>query len=248
MASWSLVASHVPTFSELYLLLMGLSWAAFQGGFVGVLYLAVEPYVRRNWPDALISSARIMSGRFRDPLAASHVLVGIWAGLVFALLKAVTAWATNDLISSPAVGVSLSGARFLFGILLSDLNLSAFVATGVILVLVLLRSVVRRTWVADVLFVVLMTSVIFLSPAYIPGTALALATGIWVLRRFGMLSLAAMLCTGWMGQTLPFTVAYWYTALSLTAPLVIASVAAWSLHVILASGSCAASRSAGSLA
>ena len=38
-------------------------------------------------------------------------------------------------------------------------------------------------------------------------------------------------------QTLPFAVTSWYAALSLTTPLVIASVAAWSLYVILASRS-----------
>jgi len=240
VASWALVASHVPTLFELYLLLIGLSWAGFQAGFVGLLYLAVEPYVRRNWPDALISWVRIVGGRFRDPLAASHVLVGVSAGLVFILLGAATMWATKDLISSGSVGAGLSGARFLIGILLSDLNLSAFAVTGAILVLVLLRSLVRHTWVADALFVVLMASVSFSSPGFsspalILFGVLLFATYVWILRTFGLLALAALMCTVYLVQTLPFAVASWYAAVSLTTPLVIASVAAWSLYVILAS-------------
>jgi hypothetical protein len=244
MASWALVASHVPTLFELYLLMMGLSWACFQGGFVALLYLAVEPHVRRSWPDALISWVRIVGGRFRDPLAASHVLVGICAGLVFALLGAATIWATNDVFSSRSIGVSLSGARFLIGILLSDLNISAFAITGAVLVLVLMRSLVRRNWVADALFVVLMTCVTFPFPAVIPHTVLLFATYIWILRRFGLLALAALMCTAYLAYTLPFAVASWYAGLSLTTPLVIASVAAWSLYTILASRPGAASRSA----
>jgi hypothetical protein len=235
VASWALVASHVPMLGELYLMLMGLSWASFQAGFVGLLYLAVEPYVRRNWPDALISWVRIVGGRFRDPLAASHVLVGVCAGLVFLLLGSVIAWATNDIVSSASFSVSLSGARFLFGILISDLNLAAFAATGAILLLVLLRSLVRRTWLADALFVVLMSSVNFVSPALIPFELVVFAAYIWILRRFGLLALATEILVVVLAQTLPFVVASWYAAISLTAPLVIASVAAGSLYVILSS-------------
>lgn len=63
------------------------------------------------------------------------------------------------------------------------------------------------------------------------------ATQIWIPRRFGMLALAALICTFPLAQLMPFAVASWYAALSLTTPLVIASVAAWSLYVILTSQS-----------
>jgi hypothetical protein len=244
VASWALAASHVPTSFELYLLVIGLSLAGFQAGFVGLLYLAVEPYVRRNWPDALISWVRIVAGRFRDPLVASHVLAGVCAGLVFVLLGAATIWATNDLITSRSIGVSLSGARFLIGILLGDLNVSAFAITGAILVLVLLRSLVRRPWVADALFIVVMVSVSFSSPALIPHAVLLFSTYIWILRRFGLLALAALIFTAYLARTLPLAVASWYTWLSLATLIVIASVAAWSLYAILASRPGTVSRSA----
>jgi predicted Ser/Thr protein kinase len=243
LATWALVASHVPTPWELYLLLMGLSWAGFQAAFIGLLYLAVEPYVRKNWPDALISSVRIIGGRFRDPLAASHILVGVCAGLFFALLVAATTWVTNDLSGFGSAALSLSGVRFLFGNLLSQLNRAAFFATGLILILVLLRSLVRRTWVGDALFVVLMSSAAFgFGPVAVAFFIALNATQIWILRRFGMLALAALICTFPLAQLMPFAVASWYAALSLTTPLVIASVAAWSLYVILTSRSGMASR------
>jgi serine/threonine-protein kinase len=233
VASWTLVASHVPTLFELYLLLNGLSWVAFQAGFVGLLYLAVEPFVRKHWPDALISWLRMVGGRFRDPLATSHVLVGVSAGLVLALLQAATIWATNDL-KSPAP-LSLGGARFLFGNLLVGLRISAFVAVGFILVLVLLRSVMRRTWVGDVLFVVLLSLPGISSPASIPVGVLALAADVGILRRFGLLALVVMLFAQGAVQSVPLVAASWYAALSLTTPILIAAVAAWSLYVIVTS-------------
>jgi hypothetical protein len=45
-------------------------------------------------------------------------------------------------------------------------------------------------------------------------------------------------------QTFPLAVTSWYAAYSLTTPLLIAAVAAWSLYAILTSRTGAASRSA----
>src|SRR6185503_14490705 len=53
---------------EPWLLLRALSWALYGGAFVWVLYLALEPIVRRVWPDHLVAWSRLVSGRWRDPL------------------------------------------------------------------------------------------------------------------------------------------------------------------------------------
>jgi hypothetical protein len=235
VASWALVASHVPTLWELWLLLNGMGWVAFQAGFVGLLYLAVEPFVRRHWPDALISWMRIIGGRFRDPLAASHVLVGACVGSALTLLLAVNVWATNGLMDQMNIGVKVSGARFLFGGMLSGLSLSAFAAIGFVLVLVLLRGLVRRTRVADVLFIVLLSLPSLAAPASIPVNLVSFAAYVWILRRFGLLALVAMNFVGVAFATLPVTAASWYAPLSLATPLLIAVVAAWSLYVVLTS-------------
>ena len=236
VASWALVASHVPTPWELYLLSLGLSWAAFQAGFVGFLYLAVEPFVRKHWPDALISWLRVVGGRLRDPLVASHVLVGISAGLVVPLLDAATFWATNDFRSSGVIGVSMSvsGARFLFGSLLIGLNLSAHATISSILFLVLLRSVVRHTWAADVLFVALLAFPVASGVAG-PVAVLGLVATVWIIRRFGLLALVAMTFASGPVRDMPLAAVSWYAPLSLTTPLLIAAVAAWSLYVIVMS-------------
>jgi hypothetical protein len=39
-------------------------------------YVAIEPSARRYWPDSLISWNRLLSGKLRDTLVASHVLGG----------------------------------------------------------------------------------------------------------------------------------------------------------------------------
>ena len=47
---------------------------------VWLYYVALEPLVRRFWPDILISWSRLMSGRYRDPRIGSDLLVGCLFG------------------------------------------------------------------------------------------------------------------------------------------------------------------------
>ncbi|HEV3329727.1 MAG TPA: serine/threonine-protein kinase [Bryobacteraceae bacterium] len=57
-----LVMHHAPNFSEFLLflefLVLGLAWAC----FLWVLYIALEPYVRRRWPATLVSWSRLLAG------------------------------------------------------------------------------------------------------------------------------------------------------------------------------------------
>src|SRR4029453_4407715 len=49
-------------------------------------YLAVEPYVRKLWPDTLIAWHRFVDGKFRDPMIGRDLLFGAVAGIGFTLL------------------------------------------------------------------------------------------------------------------------------------------------------------------
>ena len=53
---------------------------------IWVSYLAVEPWTRRLWPDALVTWNRLLVGRFRDPLIGRDVLIGAVVGILLALL------------------------------------------------------------------------------------------------------------------------------------------------------------------
>ncbi len=46
-----------------------------------LLYIALEPYVRRNWPQTIISWTRLVSGRLRDPLVGRDIVSGILLGM-----------------------------------------------------------------------------------------------------------------------------------------------------------------------
>ena len=78
--AWFFGAHHVPNFAEFALfiefLVLGLVWSC----FFWVLYIALEPYVRRRWPATLVSWSRLLAGGFRDPLVGRDVLAGCLLG------------------------------------------------------------------------------------------------------------------------------------------------------------------------
>src|SRR5262245_65818174 len=50
---------------------------------LAINYLALEPVMRRRCPHRLTSLARVLTGRWRDPLVGRDVLIGLALGVVY---------------------------------------------------------------------------------------------------------------------------------------------------------------------
>jgi predicted Ser/Thr protein kinase len=136
---------------EFGVLLSKLGMAVLYGAYVALAYLALEPYVRRHWPDALISWTRLLRSKAGDSLVGRDLLLGSASGVLMALLWQMTyiapawfGWAPPR-PSGVEMGALEGGAR----------AIAAFVAPGFlipamlgILSLVVLVIVFRRRWVA----------------------------------------------------------------------------------------------------
>jgi serine/threonine-protein kinase len=84
---WLLRAHHQVTFDdELEMATAGLGEALFGGVFMGLAYLAIEPYVRRTWPGMLIGLTRALNGRLRSPLVGRELLIGALSGVFVSLV------------------------------------------------------------------------------------------------------------------------------------------------------------------
>lgn len=87
MLCWLFGASHVPTIGEVFsFFFLAVSQALLFAAIIWLLYFALEPFVRRRWPDALISWSRLLKGDLRDPLVGRDVIVGVLSGVGFALI------------------------------------------------------------------------------------------------------------------------------------------------------------------
>jgi serine/threonine-protein kinase len=126
-------------------------WAA---GLLWLLYLAVEPYVRRFWPSTLVSWSRLMARQWRDPLVGRDILLGVALGLaVHALDLASTyagarlgyAWTPSVPDLEELLGTTMVMARVLNQIFNAVLN-----AIFSVFAMVLLKMAVKREWLASV--------------------------------------------------------------------------------------------------
>jgi Protein kinase domain len=74
----------------------GMGVALVDGASLYVIYLALEPYVRRRMPELLIGWARLLEGRFRDPRVGRDVLIGVLFGaagaLAYHVVDGASAW------------------------------------------------------------------------------------------------------------------------------------------------------------
>ena len=73
---------HVPTIGEFFNLITPiLAWSLLWAVFFWVLYMALEPFVRRRWPGRIISWTRLLAGDLRDPMVGRDLLIGALYGI-----------------------------------------------------------------------------------------------------------------------------------------------------------------------
>jgi hypothetical protein len=135
---------------------------------VWVLYLALEPYVRRVWPETVISWSRLLAGKWFDPLVGRDVLAGSAVGVMTTLLAIVEYQIPRWLGERSGVPVPLPSITSVSHMLNATQSLSGslsgvfeagigalYLGLIALLFLVLVRLVTRKPLVAGLSFVVL---------------------------------------------------------------------------------------------
>jgi serine/threonine-protein kinase len=244
MIAWLLRAHHVPdTGSEWELLSADLGAALLGGAFVWLSYVALEPYFRRRWPDLLISWNRLLAGRFRDPLVGRDVLVGTLAGAATAMLlhlsNALPAWLdAPGMTPVPPSGLLMKGGREAASFFFFQLGDMTFSAIAILSLFLLLNLILRKRWLAAVALG-LVNFVISLSgenfSIEVPFALLQSAVFIFVVVRFGLLSVAVMQFVAPLLQVAPITLDFsrWYSGRSLLAITVFVGIALYGFRLAL---------------
>ncbi len=81
-----LFSEHTFTPADINALIEMLIFVSASGSLTWALYLAVEPFMRRQSPEALIGWTRFIDGRWADPLVGRDLLIGTGAGVLSRLL------------------------------------------------------------------------------------------------------------------------------------------------------------------
>jgi hypothetical protein len=155
MASWVLGAQHsLEPLTELNAFFeQVLAPQLLSAGILWVIYIALEPYVRRYCPELLISWTRLLGGRFRDARVGRDLLIGVAAGVGVQLMR-------YGLLLLPGVlgyppppprGTNLAfllGTRQAWSALLRMPTIALFNSLVITLAFVVARVVFKRVWLA----------------------------------------------------------------------------------------------------
>jgi serine/threonine-protein kinase len=246
MLAWALSASHLADFrEENWLFTKGLGRVLYDGVYIWVIYVALEPFIRRQWPETIVSWTRLLSGRFRDPLVGRHVLFGAAFGVALAVVEGVGhiaptwfGWPTD---TPPSVDLTtLEGPWRIAAEFLRSLYWHLEDPFYFIFLLVLIRFVVRKLWIAMVLFGLVITVAGSLTAEPFPVAFVTLAVwislGLFCIVKFGFVGTISAHFFGTLGSTFPLTLdtSAWYWDASLAGLLVGAAGVLFAFHVSLA--------------
>ena len=221
---WLFASHHVPTEGEAFNFISGVQNILFWTFFFWVVYLAFEPFVRRRWPDRIVSWSRLLAGGFRDPLVGRDILIGAVFGFGADSLQLLSRECGSELFGYPQgipwmdfPATQLLGIRSfpfgitqqIFGALLQSFMLLFF--------LLLLYIILRRERLAAVVLSLIMAVALSLThetAAGIPFACISVLLMIWLLYRYGLLALIAAIFFVHLTIFFPITsdLSAWYAA------------------------------------
>jgi serine/threonine-protein kinase len=203
-----------------------------------VLYLALEPWVRRRWPQTMISWSRLLTGQFRDPLVGRDILFGVMLGVVWILVFQLRSIPLMHLGASPGLGQAeyLEGGRQALGAWMMQVVNSILGTLQFFFLLFGMKVVLRKDWLAAIAFVAVFALPRGLTSDHVaielPTYVLVFAIAVLIVFRFGLIPLAVAIFTINMTANLPFTSDFsaWYIGGWLLALLSVVVLAVWGFY------------------
>jgi hypothetical protein len=240
---WGLAAHFVPVASEEYPAFIGGCGAAlYVAGFMWVLYMAIEPYVRRRWPEMLISWTRVLAGNVYDSRVGRDVMLGAVGGAAMAIIQngvnALPAWfrVSNILPIAPALLV-VRGPAGMLAALGAHASQAVQWALATISFLVVARFITRRDWLAVILSGASLGMVVLAAeniPVAVTAAMLCAVIVYSLLFRFGLLSVAVTLFFYFVLRRWPLTLDFsqWFVWRSIFSMAVLAGITVYALLAI----------------
>ena len=221
------------------------------GAWAAMVYIALEPWVRRWWPYTMIGWARVMAGRWRDPIVARDVLVALALITGFrCLYLGVVALgirdgafplgvASIDAVPGEFVLSHIAGLQFTAANILSSVTFGIATAAVSCFLLALFRSALRSQWLGVSAFCMFSYCWTAMQPGFRgewPTQAtylIFLAIWVYAALRYGLLALVTATCAYQViaQSVLGTDLGSWHGRSSLIAMLLVAGIAIWAFRV-----------------
>jgi eukaryotic-like serine/threonine-protein kinase len=234
-----LCRSHFSSFGDtIFLTIIAMSTALFISGAIWMLYMAIEPWVRRQWPKTIISWTRVLSGAWRDPVVGRDILLGVALGVVWILVFEIHYIPIMHMGGAPGLGSTdaLMGGRVALGAWLRQWPQSIQTTLVFFLLLLGLRFLLRKEWLAAIVFIAIFAVPRGIASPYmaieLPAQILVYAIALLIVIRFGLVSLAVAIFTIDMMANVPFSadLSTWYMTTSILALLSVVALAGWGFY------------------
>jgi hypothetical protein len=160
MALWASRAHIMVSLGTFGTFLVALATSTFYGLVMWTVYMALEPYVRRRWPQALISWSAVLIGRVRDAVVGRDVLIGCAAASALGLLNGFSEWWLRRQGGWPSLDptFALASARGFPAVVFLAIPHAIREGLFFLLLIFLLRALLRNQWLAAVGYALVFTS------------------------------------------------------------------------------------------
>jgi tRNA A-37 threonylcarbamoyl transferase component Bud32 len=209
------------------------------GFFVTAAYIAIEPYIRRYWPRSMVGMARLLGGRWRDPIVGKELLAGVTLAGVFSIFpfflqlsEHAMSGQTNVFLflgSEVTVNTPVWIARMAQSF--SSALLQAFLAASICLIVRLSFRKIRFEYSMVAFALLLAIAYAIWRPSTAPWYAellliFSICTFAFVLTRYGLLTLYVAGCTLMvMNFTPPLQLNSWYAGYAVASLLILFGIA-----------------------
>ncbi|MCM2258771.1 MAG: serine/threonine protein kinase [Vicinamibacteria bacterium] len=252
LLQWLFGASHASSFPlEWRLFVRAVGYALFDALTMWLYYLAIEPYVRRLWPESIVSWSRLLAGRLDDPLVGRDILIGLSCGCLSLCLAAAFAASPTlfgdpiRLSTHPALA-ALAGHRHLLAALFAVPTFALQLSLLYLTLFLLLRVTLGNAWLAGTVSAAAasVSGIGMLRFWFGPTNAvdwlvLLVSTALLVglVARFGLLAMiVAYVPSGFAfsGASPSYDLGAWTAGAFLLPPVVLLALAAWGFRTALA--------------
>ena len=193
LLSWVFGSDHRLDPREPYQFVVATGEALFRSVVVGLLYLAIEPFIRQRWPHALISWNRVLEGSFRDPLVGRAALIGILFAAVNALLRNTLLMTTvmSPVLPEPDLLNAMLSNSYSVSFLLALISDSVSIPLGLFALFSTFRILLRNRWLAGIVLTFIINAYVNLQHPEISGLVVAVVfSTLWLVgvMRFGLIA------------------------------------------------------------
>jgi serine/threonine-protein kinase len=193
-----------------------------------MFYIAVEPYVRRFWPNTLIAWNRVLDGQLRDPMVGRHILLGALAGMLGTLLDLashlfVPVSADDMLNLQTANPMPWASAHAYLAGLLTIPESSIFFSIFFLVFVFFSRLILRRPWIGYIVAGIVWILPVIGSPGWhvaVVSAALGTIIELLVLIRLGLFAaVVTSVFSSWFYVSLTTDVHAWFFSQSVVTML-----------------------------